>query len=72
MTPMARLLKQGSVLRQSATDETRDVNEAYLIVHQVMTHAIGHAGNEDSNLGPALARALQNRTRRLANAESAI
>lgn len=67
MTPIARLLRQGIGLRHSATQYTKDVNEAYFVVHEVMTDAFAHAGDGDRDLGAALMRALVRRARKLAN-----
>lgn len=68
MTPMARLLRQGKSLRTRANESTNDVNEAYLVVHQVMTHAIGCIGDDEADLHPALMSALRSRSQRLAAA----
>ena len=68
MTPMARLLRQGKSLRTRANESTNDVNEAYLVVHQVMTHAIGRIGDDEADLHPALMSALRGRSQRLAAA----
>jgi hypothetical protein len=72
MTPMARLLRQSSGLHQRARENTHDVNEAYLIVHQVMTRAIGCADKHESDLGPALTRALEHRKQRLAGIRATV
>jgi len=58
MTVMASLLLQRSTLCRRAVEETSDVNEAYLIVHQVMARAFSGVRNHDPDLGPALAHAL--------------
>jgi len=71
MTPMARLLRQSASLYQRAQENTQDVNEAYLVVHEVMTRAMGRVDDHDSDLGPALARALDHRTQRIAALEAA-
>lgn len=71
MTPMARLLRQGQGLRLNATHSTNDVNEAYLLVHHVMIRAFGRISEGDADLAPALARALQCRSQRLANVGAA-
>ena len=39
MTPMAKLLTHGPHLTRSAMAQTQDMNEARLVVHNVMTHA---------------------------------
>jgi len=39
MTPMAKLLRHGPHLTRSALRQTQDMNEARLVVHNVMTHA---------------------------------
>ena len=64
MTPISRLLKQRRGLYHRAVEQTLDVNEAYLIVHGVMTHAFAHAG--DADLSDALSSALDVRAQRLA------
>jgi hypothetical protein len=58
MTAMTKLLLQRSTLCRRAVAETSDVNEAYLIVHQVMARAFGAARCHDPDLGPALSHAL--------------
>ena len=68
MTPMSGLLEQRPALCKRAVEATRDVNEAYLIVHQVMARAISRAGEHHSDLGPCLGIALD---RRAAQARSA-
>lgn len=68
MTPMARLLTQGQGLRRDATQSTGDVNEAYLLVHHVMTRSFRHISEGDVDLAPALARALHRRSQRRTNA----
>lgn len=68
MTPMARLLKQRSVLCKQAVEATRDVNEAYLIVHRVMARAIGRPNEHDCDLGPSLGIALDKRAALVRNA----
>lgn len=65
MTPTARLLKQKPSLFQRAVSDTRDVNEAYLIVHNVMARAFHPLSRADCDLAPALMRALGARTLRL-------
>ncbi|MEQ1820288.1 MAG: hypothetical protein ABL871_16935 [Terricaulis sp.] len=65
---MARLLRQGKSLRTSANEITNDVNEAYLVVHQIITHAIGRIGDDETDLHPALMIALRSRSQRLAAA----
>lgn len=72
MTPMASLLKQRSVLCRRALETTGDVNEAYMIVHQVMVGAVRAVRDHAHDLGPALTRALDMRSRRLAGARAAI
>jgi hypothetical protein len=71
MTPISRLLSQGKGLHQRATLSVNDVNEAYLLVHHVMTRAIGRIGEQDVDLGPAMTRALQRRSLRLLNVGAA-
>jgi hypothetical protein len=63
MTQFSRLLRQGSALYRHAMEQTRDVNEAYLIVHGVMARALGRVG--DADLDAALASALEVRSERL-------
>ena len=72
MTLMARLLMQQPNLCQRAVANTDDVNESYLIVHQVMTRAFSGVCDHEPDLGPALARALDKRSRRLATLEAAL
>ena len=55
------LLKQGARLRQRAQAHTRDVNEAYFLVHGVMAHALGSRACADHDLDLALTRAFQRR-----------
>lgn len=71
MTPTTNLLRQQSTLYRRAFDDTRDVNEAYLIVHDVMARALNRGFDLDVDLEPALARALDMRTRRLATLRAA-
>ncbi|MBK6703098.1 MAG: hypothetical protein IPL62_11695 [Caulobacteraceae bacterium] len=72
MTPIARLLRQGVGLRYAATQNTKDVNEAYFVVHEVMTDAFARTGDRDRDLGSSLACALVRRSRRLANAAAIV
>lgn len=65
MTHMTKLLKQMPELCRSAFAHTRDVNEAYLLVHTVMTRAFGRLGDAEIDLAPAMACALNTRARRL-------
>lgn len=67
MTPIARLLRQGAGLRHAATYNTKDVNEAYFVVHEVMTDAFARVGDGDRDLGASLMGALFRRSRKLAN-----
>jgi hypothetical protein len=69
MTPIGRLLRQGSSLRLCARQDTSDVNEAYLAVHEVMTHALGRIGHEEGDLHSSLARLLSSRSQLMAKAE---
>ncbi|MBL8537020.1 MAG: hypothetical protein JNM59_06415 [Hyphomonadaceae bacterium] len=55
MTSISDLLRQAPALRRRAFECTRDTNEAYLLVHDVMTSAIG-GGDKDDNF--ALIRAM--------------
>ncbi len=71
MTPMTRLLKQRSALSKRAVEATSDVNEAYLIVHQVMARAISRVSEHDSDLGPSLGVALDKRAAQARNASVA-
>jgi len=59
MTPTAALLLQSPALRRRACEHTRDTNEAYLMVHNVMVRALGGADGEAPEL--ALARAIDKR-----------
>lgn len=65
MTPIAKLLRQGAALHRSATQSTNDVNEAYFIVHEVMTDAFARNHDDDHQLAPLLASALLRRSRKL-------
>ncbi len=65
MTKMTRLLNQKPDLCRSAFAQTRDVNEAYLLVHNVMARAIARIADADIDLAPAMACALTTRARRL-------
>lgn len=65
MTPIANLLRQGAALRHSATQSTKDVNEAYFVVHEVMTDAFARNHDGDHQLAPSLASALLQRSRKL-------
>lgn len=65
MTPITRLLKQKPSLCERAVAQTHDVNEGYLVVHNVMSKAFGRASGGDEDLGPALACALDVRAKRL-------
>jgi hypothetical protein len=66
MTPMAMLLRQRPALFRSAMEQTRDVNEANIVVHGVMARALSRAGDAEHDLGASLACALQARSDRLA------
>ena len=72
MTPIAKLLKQKPSLWRRAFAQTRDVNEAYLLVHDVMARALNHGGAPETDLGPAMACALARRSRRLGATQCAI
>ena len=65
MTPISRLLKQKPLLCERAVEQTRDVNEGYLVVHNVMARALNRVNDPDHDLGPALACALDLRAKRL-------
>lgn len=67
MTSMTKLLRQGVALRHAATESTNDVNEAYFIVHEVMSDAFARNHDGDHPLAPSLAAALLQRSRKLAN-----
>jgi hypothetical protein len=71
MTPMTRLLKQRPALSKCAVEATNDVNEAYLIVHQVMTRAFSRAGEHDFDLSSSLGIALDKRAAQARNASVA-
>ncbi len=66
MTAISRLLKQRSALCRRALEQTYDVNEAYLVVHGVMARALKCDEEPEHDLGPAMASALQLRSRRMA------
>jgi hypothetical protein len=60
MTPMAKLLRQTPTLCRRAFEHTRDVNEAYLLVHDLVARAVGRDfGDQDADL--ALTNALAER-----------
>ena len=61
MTPMAKLLRQAPALFRRALDHTRDVNEAYFLVHGVIATAVGQMRLGDQNSDTALACALEKR-----------
>ena len=61
MTATTRLLKQMPNLYRRALEQTRDVNEAYLLVHTVIARALSGGGDHSPDLGPALARRLDAR-----------
>ena len=65
MTQFSRLLRQRSALCRHAMEQTRDVNEAYLVVHGVMAGALGRVGDVEHDLDAALALALEVRSERL-------
>lgn len=70
MTAISRLLKQKSNLCERAVAQTRDVNEGYIVVHNVMAKALARVDGAAQDLGPALARALDLRTKRRLVAEA--
>lgn len=53
-------------------ENTRDVNEAYLLVHHVMAGALSRVGDFELDLGPVLERALDKRSGRLARTEASL
>lgn len=61
MTATTRLLKQMPNLYRRALEHTRDVNEAYLLVHAVIARALSGGSDHNPDLGPALARRLDMR-----------
>jgi hypothetical protein len=65
MTPITRLLKQRPLLCEHAVERTRDVNEGYLLVHNVMARALGRANDAEHDLGAALTYALDLRAKHL-------
>jgi hypothetical protein len=64
MTPISRLLKQTPSLCRRAMEQTLGANEAYLVVHNVMTRALSRLSDAEHDLGPALASALEIRGKR--------
>lgn len=56
-TRLASILSQSKNLVRAAAAHTGDLNEAHLLVHQVMTHAL--FSPTDENLDHAMQRALQ-------------
>jgi hypothetical protein len=65
MTPTTRLLDQKLGLFRRAVEQTCDVNEAYLLVHRVMSRGLSRVTELDQDLGIALTDALETRRRRL-------
>jgi hypothetical protein len=67
MTEMTKRLNQKGEreLCRSAFAHTRDVNEAYMLVHCVMTRAFGRAVDADVDLAPSMTCALNARARHL-------
>jgi hypothetical protein len=65
MTPITRLLKQKTRLCKRAIERTLDVNEGYLVVHNVMAKALSRLSGEDYDLEPALASALDIHAKRM-------
>jgi hypothetical protein len=65
MTEISKLLKQRPGLALRAMEQTSDLNEAYLIVHGVMTRALGRANDSEHDLGPDLTCALAVRAKRI-------
>lgn len=60
-TTIIAILTQRAGLCRSALLRTRDVNEAYLAVHAVMTRALSQAGGSQRDLERDLAYALYKR-----------
>ncbi len=69
MIPIARLLRQTPALRRRAFAHTSDTNEAYLLVHDVMTSAVRAGGAQDHE--QTLTRAIADFGRRRACATPA-
>ncbi|MBX9747217.1 MAG: hypothetical protein K2X34_09965 [Hyphomonadaceae bacterium] len=65
MNPISKLLKQRRGLALRAVEQTRDMNEAYLVVHGVMARALGRVSDAERDLGPDLTCALAVRAKRL-------
>jgi hypothetical protein len=66
MTLISKLLKQRSALCERAVEQTRDVNEGYLVVHGVMARAFNRASDGEHDLGGSLTLALDEHSSRLA------
>ena len=64
-SPIARVLKQRTNLFTQALEQTRDVNEAHLLVHGVVSHALKRVDEETGNLAAAMNEALHARASRL-------
>jgi hypothetical protein len=69
MTPIALVLEQRSTLLLHAFEQTRDLNEAYFLVHGVITQALGRVGGPEQDLGSVMKRALDARARQTAGLE---
>jgi hypothetical protein len=72
MTQIDRLLRQKPTLCLRAFEETRDLNEAHLLVHGVMVQALSNVGAAEQDLGSAMSRALGVRAQRLAGLETLV
>lgn len=64
MTPIARLLRQKRILCLHAFEQTGDLNEAHLLVHEVMTTALRRVDGPEQDLSAAMAHVLDVRARR--------
>jgi hypothetical protein len=65
MTAIVELLKQKVALCIHAFEQTRDLNEAHLLVHGVMARALGRVDGPKQDLSAAMTQALNARALRL-------
>jgi hypothetical protein len=65
MTPISRLLMQKATLCLRAFEQTRDLNEAHILVHGVISNALGRINGPKQDLALAMESALDARARRL-------
>jgi len=63
MTAITTLLDKAPCMFRRAFAQTQDVNEANLIVHTVMTHAIGRITDPAYEIAPILTRVMARQLR---------